>query len=227
MEIATLDDAIDLLKSKKSEILFIQVGGCDGELEDPLRKHIVAGKMKGVILEPVKYYFDKLQQLYANSTDIMTLNCAIDRANGIRTMYSFDTLAIDHGLLHPNCGGISSFVMDELLADTGILGRPCETKERLQILRQLVISMPVECIDFETLMEKSHITNIDLLQVDAEGYDLEILKMFDFEIYSPQVVNFEVSNLSWPQLVEAESYILDHGYKIYPQNDDWLLIKGI
>ncbi len=74
MGIITLDDAIDLLKSKKSEIVFIQVWVCDGELADPLRRHIVAGKMKGVIVEPVKYYFDKLQKLYANSTEYK-LNC--------------------------------------------------------------------------------------------------------------------------------------------------------
>ncbi len=227
MGIITLDDAIDLLKSKKSEIVFIQVGGCDGELADPLRRHIVAGKMKGVIVEPVKYYFDKLQKLYANSTDILTLNCAIDRSNGIREIYSFDRLAIERGLLYPHFAGISSFVMDELLSDTGILGRSCPDKELLHRLSQVVISIPVACIDFETLMKYSLIENIDLLQIDTEGYDLEILKMFDFENHSPQIVHFEVSNLSKDQLVEAESYVSGYGYDIYPQKDDWLLTKGI
>lgn len=221
----TLDDAINLLKSWKSEVVFIQVGGCDGELADPLRKHIVAGKMRGVIVEPIKFYFDKLEKLYANSTDIITLNCAIDRSNSIREIYSFDTLAIERGLLEPHFAGISSFVMDELLSDAGILGRSCPDKELLQRLCQLVVSTPVVCMDFETLLKYSLIENIDLLQVDTEGYDLEILKMFDFEKHSPQFVNFEVSNLNHDQLVEAEAYVTGHGYNICPQDYDWLLIK--
>ena len=40
-------------------------------------------------------------------------------------------------------------------------------------------------------MSKHRVSRVDLLQVDCEGYEYEILKMFDLQRFNPSLVNYE------------------------------------
>ena len=46
------------------------------------------------------------------------------------------------------------------------------------------------------VLEKKNITLIDYLNIDVEGYELEVLKGFDIEKYKPKVVTIEYLDLS-------------------------------
>jgi hypothetical protein len=44
---------------------------------------------------------------------------------------------------------------------------------------------------FKQLLEKHQISEVDFLQIDAEGYDFELLKSIDFSTTRPRFVNYE------------------------------------
>jgi len=57
------------------------------------------------------------------------------------------------------------------------------------------------------------VPKVDLLHVDTEGYDYEILKLYPFEIYKPQIVIFEHSHLSSDDHVAARGFLKKLGYQ--------------
>ena len=54
----------------------------------------------------------------------------------------------------------------------------------------------VRCITFEGLMEKHGVTNFKVLQIDAEGADLDVMRAVNFQRYTPMLVHFEHTGLS-------------------------------
>jgi len=57
-------------------------------------------------------------------------------------------------------------------------------------------------------------TRIDLLTVDAEGYDLEVLKSLDFTKYQPRFLIVETNDNGIDDIIRSElyRYVLAHGY---------------
>jgi hypothetical protein len=51
---------------------------------------------------------------------------------------------------------------------------------------------------------------LDLLQIDAEGYDVELLKLFDFERMRPPIVHYEHKKLSAKESDEAVELLAGH-----------------
>mgnify|MGYP000099950894 CR=1 FL=1 len=60
-----LDDIFRLLV----KISFIQIGSNDGKNGVPLRNYIIQNECKGILIEPVKYIFDKLKVIYEKQKD--------------------------------------------------------------------------------------------------------------------------------------------------------------
>ena len=54
----------------------------------------------------------------------------------------------------------------------------------------------VESVTVKELLNRSQIRQIDLLHIDAEGYDWIILRQFDFNLIRPRIVLFERKHLN-------------------------------
>jgi hypothetical protein len=53
---------------------------------------------------------------------------------------------------------------------------------------------------------------IDILQIDTEGFDYEILKLFQFNTFLPKIIIFESENLSAADLAECKTWLGEKGY---------------
>jgi FkbM family methyltransferase len=218
------DDAITALLARNPTPFFVQVGGYDGVSFDPLRPHVVEHDLSGLIVEPIPQYFDKLSALYAGSQRVKPVNCAVAEEDGERTIWRFNPEAVERGLLPPHFGGISSFLMEDLLADTGVLGRSSPNAETTLALRQLVQAVPVQARTLDTLLAEHGVERVDILQIDTEGYDLNVLRLFDFARFRPSVVHYEHQHLNAQDRAIAETLLRDHGYRIRPQDYDTLAV---
>lgn len=54
----------------------------------------------------------------------------------------------------------------------------------------------VQCITFDTLVQRNRVKRIDLLQIDTEGFDFEIIKMINFDRIKPRILQFEHRHLT-------------------------------
>jgi hypothetical protein len=67
---------------------------------------------------------------------------------------------------------------------------------------------------FDTLLCDLNVERIDLLQIDAEGYDAEIVNTIDLERARPHIICYEHMHLSAEQQEGCIQRLVDHGYRI-------------
>jgi hypothetical protein len=93
------------------------------------------------------------------------------------------------------------------------------------MIREHIVRESVECVTLEQLVRKHGIERIDLVQIDAEGYDLQALKQVDFRRFSPRVIRFEWTNLPPEEQAEALDLLKGAGYRTRPHDFDMVAWK--
>jgi hypothetical protein len=88
------------------------------------------------------------------------------------------------------------------------------------MVTELVAAEPLS-----TILSRHHCTATDLLQIDVEGYDLEILKMAELDTLHPRIVRMEIKNLEHAAQQEAVRLLKSKGYYCFRQTPDLIGIK--
>jgi len=169
------DRILDMYLLKKKELYFIQIGANDGVFNDPLYNFIVTNhaKVKGISLEPIKDYYEELKNNYKKYPDIITINAAIHNTEKEMPIYRVDPERQNE--FSANVKGIASFNRDHLSGYEP----------------EVIVQEVVPCLSFSSLIQGHHIEEIDLLQIDTEGYDSEIILNIDFNLIRPKIIHFE------------------------------------
>ena len=76
----------------------------------------------------------------------------------------------------------------------------------------------VPAFTLESLIESTSITNIDLLSLDTEGYELEVLRGMNLNIYRPHYLLIEVYAKDYESILnflESYDYVLESNFTNY------------
>jgi hypothetical protein len=65
-----------------------------------------------------------------------------------------------------------------------------------------------------SLLAKHAVQTVDLLQIDAEGYDYEILKTIDFREIKPKIIRFEHAHLGPAEKGECIELLISQDYRV-------------
>ena len=166
-----------MLKDQNKSLSFIQIGAYDGKSNDPIFRYVTQYEWRGVLVEAQKYAFDLLVKNYSGFNNLCFENLAIGKSN---LQFAFYKIKDYIPGLPEWSKRVASFYPD-IIAKNSLLPKD----------ENIVEQITVECISFETLVEKYNIKNLDLLQVDAEGFDYEIIKMIDFNKIKPSIIHFD------------------------------------
>ena len=98
---------------------------------------------------------------------------------------------------------ISSFSSDFILKQIGYDGK----------WEDILDCTPVECLTVGSLLSKTGFESVDIIQIDAEGYDYEIVKSIDFDKLRPDIVCFEFLTLSESDRAECLRFMVKNGYR--------------
>ena len=90
-------------------------------------------------------------------------------------------------------------------------------KQRLQTRGEIEEIHPPK-LSFKELVKD--LEKIDFLQIDAEGYDYEILKELDFKRFKPQIINLESHYFDDRTRKECEALLLQNGYRFFMDKSD-------
>mgnify|MGYP001205877607 CR=1 FL=1 len=84
-----LNRLLDSYISLNNNIKFIQIGANDGQRFDPIHSFVKRNKAhaKGFVLEPIKLYFDELEETYRNFANVIPINKAIHNDKKVMEMY--------------------------------------------------------------------------------------------------------------------------------------------
>lgn len=207
-----------ILRRLKQQHVFsiVQIGAYIGDSgNDPLAKFLkqtLPTRAASVILvEPIKMYFDQLRKNYSDLPGVIFENVAVAETRGERTFYYLDADPVAFG--HPEwLRQLSSLRADRM---TSIW----DSYEADKTLQEFYLAhraqTTVQCVTLQDLLEKHKITKLDLLQIDAEGYDYEILKSIDFQRIKPRFINFEHTLLSSDERMACRAMLESAGYIVH------------
>jgi FkbM family methyltransferase len=189
---------------KNDSFYFIQVGAHDGVRFDNLYQKITAINCAGIVIEPLRKYFNRLKMNYEDYQNVIPLNIALhpNEKEVIIHHVDFDKLS----LLPPWSGGIGS--IDSKHHNESIIQSKYMAKTK------------VKAMSFMNLVEKYNVKHIDLLQIDVEGFDLAILKMVDFSKIKPKLIKYEYINLNKEKQEESFRLLKKNGYDVYVGKED-------
>lgn len=207
----SLNEFLNKFSKREKNIFFIQVGSNDGIQHDPLSKFIKRDYWQGIMTEPQKEAFRQLS--YAFQKDEVTpLNIAVYNRNCTKKLYKI-SFSNDRW-----ASGISSFLKSQVIEqiNNGHVRRMCEKYDISPPAKKedYITFEEVECLTFTTIFDNQNVKKVDVLHIDTEGFDFEIIKLFDFDRFQPQLIIYEHSHLSNSDREACQLYLKEKAYTI-------------
>ena len=180
----------------------LQIGVFDGQANDPVRGLLTRYPWRGVLVEPQPAPFAALEDLHRQNERVQVFNIAVGAEDGKRALYMLE--AADD--LPSWVGQVSSFDRAHVEAhQTSLPGVALGVR---------VIAIEVPTWTFATLLSRAAIDGVDVLQIDVEGYDYEILRLFDVGRRLPAIINYEHVHLSRSDRNAAADLLIGCGYRL-------------
>ena len=190
----------------KKEISFIQIGANDGKSFDFLYDFLVYRKPKGVVIEPIKEYYDELCLNYNNFEKIIKINKAVHETLKKVIVYK---VRKDSFVKYPEwVKGIASFDKTHLtkfdfIENDDILSETVDADHFMNIINDCFFDRKV-----------------DYVQIDTEGYDYHILKMIDFKKLDISIIKLEFVNLSKNEKLNSKAILKENGFYTFVEGID-------
>ena len=208
-----LDMVLSHYRVDHPKVRYLQVGAFDGVSGDPIYPLIERHALEGIVIEPQKDAFERLRTNYACFPHFHFVNAAIADHDGYSNLFRIRPGAQGPEWLHQ----IASFDRNVLMWHAYMVPN----------VESMIETERVRCVTFETLFKEMGIESVDLLQVDAEGFDAEILRLFDIPVRQPAIVRFEHKHLSIADHEKSIGLLVSHGYRIAASGSDTLAYRTI
>jgi FkbM family methyltransferase len=214
----TYDETHDMfskaLNSLGANQTVLVVGAMDGKSHDNLFPYLARNTTwKGVLVEPVPYYFDKLKETFLGYSRYSLGNFAIGPENEKLNMTVVNREAIESGKVPEWCNGVSTF-----FPDSGAIADP--------EIAQFTEQVEVDCVTFEKLQALYDLKKVDILQIDAEGSDYGIFQQIWVKAkLRPKLIRIEVVRMGSKDRSSLRSQLLFEGYSLQRQGDDWVAVR--
>lgn len=203
----SLDHLLTDYRQGNKTVTFMQIGANDGMMHDPIYPLVAKHNLRGVLVEPQRSSFAQLKKNYEpfGHNGFVFVNAALADLDGTRALYQIKPDPTVPGWAR----GIASFDKEFLKAHCAWWAQTTK-----QDLEPLICSEDVTTLTFNTLFARHDVGHIDLLQIDAEGYDGKILRMFDVPTRKPAIIRFERKHLTRDDRTYCFNMLADEGYKI-------------
>ena len=179
------------------EFFFVQVGAFDGVNGDPINYLIRKHHWRGILVEPQPNAFRQLQTTYASEKTLQYFNVAIGPTDGEISFYTRKD-------------------GDTPVASTSrhLLVKPGHSQGE-------IVEHKVPCWTVPTLLANAKAPHqIDLLQIDAEGFDYQIIRSIDFQQIKPSIIRWEHVVLSQRDRNACLDLLAGHGYRFLLEDQD-------
>lgn len=191
----------------------VQIGSNDGKTGDPLYPLFQQyTRWRGLLVEPIPYIFERLRANYPDATRFDLANVAIGE-EGTQPFYVVDPEAKESLPDLP-------YWYDQL----GSFDRNHIVKELDGVLEPFIRQIDVESIPLTTLLDRYGVQEIDVLHIDAEGYDWRVLRQLDLARFRPTFILCEHHHLSLEERTKALAF-LEPDYEVFRLGIDWLAIR--
>lgn len=201
-----------------SEFFLVQIGANDGKSRDTLFSYISKYNLAGILVEPQSEVFDRLVEAHKNNKKIRFLKAAIFNKSGEKEFYSVKKEFITESNYFETTA-ISSFDKETFLKTLKRrVGSIIEKKS--DDLSEYYETHRIQALSLTDFLKQENVSKIDLLYLDCEGVDYEIIKMINFDLYKPKIINFESKFLSDAERYDCEALLESQGYQLFRYGND-------
>ena len=180
----------------------VLIGAHDGSKTEGLVRQ-AAAQGPVLLVEPVPFLFARLRARYENVSNVMLRNIAVSRQNG----------EVDFTAPRETANSVVSYgdQLGSLIANHAV-NHDAGMAAHVEMIR-------ARSETFETLIDSSGISSINLLFTDTEGMDAELLPSFPFAKILPRQIVFEFKHADGTNRVGRKLAALlmlldDLGYRV-------------
>ncbi len=192
-------------RRQEKGVFVLQIGANDGIHNDPVWFFIRKHGWDALLVEPVPRIFESLKENYRKHSGVRFANVAISDRDESRPFFFLDD---PNGELPAWASEVGSFIPE--LVDKEIQGRDVS-----RFLREI----EVPCLTPETLLRQYQVKQVDLVVIDAQGYDDRIVQCLPLERIRPKIIVYEHCMLSRERRAACDAFLEDHGYVL--TSDRW------
>lgn len=203
---------VDRFSNLNKKVFFIEIGANDGVSADLIHDFIVRDRWEGILVEPVKFVFERLVKNYSKQKGLAFENIAIGEIDGTKEFYWLKKTDDKLPVFYDRLG---SFVKDVLLYH----------KHAIPNIEDYIMVDQVKTLTFESLAKKHKVKKLDVVAIDTEGYDFEIIKLINYNELAPKLIIFENKHLKPEVYSESEKFLKSKGYIVYKRGGNSLAIK--
>jgi FkbM family methyltransferase len=230
-QLSHLESCLHLLMGLREVLNVVQVGANDGAINDPVYGFVSKyhDRTKILLCEPQPYLIPELEHNYAFTSNKYIFNGAVGpdpslKLYGVRRE-CWDDLKVPYARGWPQYRaptGVTSASYDHVLSwvsrhYTGKL-QPNEVVE----------AITVDCVDMNELIERANFFDtIDVLQIDAEGFDDQIVYASNIDKFKPLLINLEIKHIPSERAKELRDFLAAHGYIFSQHGMDGLAIRTV
>ena len=196
-----------IFDSQKIKCL-IQIGANDGNRFDELNKFIKEHRIKSILVEPINEYFEDLKRNYQNFENVYFENSAITVGAKEKEIFAVNNNNLKDYDEHIK--GINSFDKNHLI--------------KHGVKSNHIIKKKINCISILNLLEKYNISNLDILFVDAEGYDGNILIDFLNSSKQEPILIFEYIHVENKILKNLIDILTKKNYSYFNINENLICL---
>ena len=186
----------------------IQIGANDGSRFDELNIFIKKYKIKSVLVEPINEYFEDLKRNYKNFENVYFENSAITVGTKKKEIFVVNNKNLDDYDEHIK--GISSFDKNHLI--------------KHGVKSNHILKKKINCISILNLLKKYNISNLDILFIDAEGYDGDILIDFFSSSTQEPILIFEYIDIENKIFKDLVSILTNKKYSYFNINENLICL---
>lgn len=207
---------------KGEKLTIVQVGANDGKTHDPIFDGVKKFAKKILLIEPLVELIPLLELNYSSFSGIAIIeNCAVGSSIGSIPFYKvseklrkrFILTGIDPTLF-------ASFSKEHVInhlkfSEINISDEDVEAN---------IVEDQIQTSTLENILLKHSLMDIDLLQIDCEGFDWQVLKTIGS--LRPKVINLEHKHLSVKDKIDLVNWFDQEGYNFFIYNRDCFAIKN-
>jgi len=198
IEISALGLAFALTQKKADRLTVLQIGACDGKVGDPLYHQLLNGApIEATLVEPIPANFEALKKSYEGIPNVSLMRNAIASENGHAIIYSVKNEGRWAGSQW--APQWASFSFDHLLKH-GVLPDEIEQQN-------------VSTLTLESLIKESHMSLIEFLMVDTEGFDGTVVSMALIMEHPPKFICFEHLHLKDDEFIPLFQQLYASNYR--------------
>jgi len=176
---------------------------------------VVGHRWSGLLVEPLPGVFELLKRNYRRVPEerLTFVNAAVVAGpGGPLTFWTIAPAALDRLGLEARLGYLRKSSLDREQVVQWVDGTTVTEAD--------VVGVTVPSLSFSQLLERHwDEREVHLVVIDAEGYDLAVLRSIDFEHHAPEAVLYESKHLGEGEAV-ARELLEDHGYDVTRLGED-------